>query len=65
MNLATYLSIINHVEILFPEEEEEPAEWSDPDTDKDNGAGIDAENAYAYWNNDERTVWDRPSFSGG
>ena len=51
MNLATYLSIINTVEILFPEEEEEPLEWSDHGTDnEDDGTGIDAEDAYPHWN---------------
>ena len=53
MNLATYLSIINTVEILFPEEEEEPLEWSDHGTDnEDDGTGIDAEDAYPYWDDD-------------
>ena len=53
MNLATYLSIINTVEILFPEEEEEPLVWSNHGTDnEDDGTGIDAEDAYPYWDDD-------------
>jgi hypothetical protein len=54
MNLATYLSTIHYIEILFSEneEEEEPIEWSDPDTDGDDGMGIDAEEAYPHWDDD-------------
>ena len=42
------------MDVLFPEEPEEDLEleWSDPDTEGDDGTGIDAEDAYAYWNDD-------------
>ena len=52
MNPATYLSIIHQVEMLFPKEEEEPLVWCDTESVGDNGTGIDADNAYAYWDDD-------------
>ena len=54
MNEITFQSTLQQVDILFPEEPEEDLEleWSDPDTEGDDGTGIDAEDAYAYWNDD-------------
>ena len=53
MNETTFQSTLQQVDFLFPEEQEEDPEleWSDPDTE-DDGTGIDAEDAYAYWNDD-------------
>ena len=54
MNETTFQSTLQQVDFLFPEEQEEDPEleWSDPDTEEDDGIGMDAEEAYAYWNDD-------------
>ena len=56
MNAATFQSTLQQVEFLFPEEQEDQPdpelEWSEPDTEEDDGIGMDAEDAYAYWNDD-------------
>ena len=53
MNETTFQSTLQQVDFLFPkgQEEDPELEWSDPDTE-DDGTGIDAEHAYAYWNDD-------------
>ena len=52
MNETTFQSILQQLDIIFSEEQEEEPEleWSDPDIEGDDGMGIDAEDAYAYWN---------------
>ena len=56
MNATTFWSILQQIEFLFPEEQEDQPdpelEWSEPDTERDDGIGMDAEDAYAYWNED-------------
>ena len=53
MNEITFQSTLQQVDFLFPKKQEEDPEleWSDPDTE-DDGTGIDAEDANAYWNDD-------------